>query len=170
MQVKDHLQALSDDGKIRVEKIGSGNWYWSFLSEEKQRRDDAWGKLTEELGKVEGSLGELEGKLREASEKRGGDDDEERGGLLGAKLELDGEIGVLREELEGYKDGDPGEVERRRKEVRALQARAEVWTDNIGILEGYMLDLMGGDRERLDGMKRELYGDEYVEGEGLKEL
>ena len=32
------------------------------------------------------------------------------------------------------------------------------------------MNLMAGDREKLDGMKRELYGDEYVEGEGLKEL
>ncbi|KAL9067887.1 MAG: hypothetical protein Q9161_006611 [Pseudevernia consocians] len=169
MQVKDYLQALSDEGKIRVEKIGSGNWYWSFLSVEKQSRSNALGKLKEELAKVEESLGELEEKITEASEKRG-EDGEDRGRLVSAKLEFDREVEVLRKELEGYRDGDPGEVERRRKEIKELQARAEVWTDNIGILEGYMLNLMGGDREKLDGMKRELYGDEYVEGEGLKEL
>ena len=169
MQVKDYLQALSDEGKIRVEKIGSGNWYWSFLSEERKSRESVLGKLKEELAKAEGSLGELEEKVKEASEKRG-EDDEDRGKLVSAKLELDGEVGVLRKELEGYKDGDPEEVERKRKEIGALRDRTEVWTDNIGILEGYMMNLMGGDRERLDGMKRELYGDEYVEGEGLKEL
>ena len=169
MQVKDYLQALSDEGKIRVEKIGSGNWYWSFLSVEKQSRANALGTLKEELAKVEESLGDLEEKIREASEKRG-EDGEDRGRLVSAKLEFDREVEVLRKELEGYKDGDPGEVERRRKKIKGLQARAEVWTDNIGILEGYMLNLMGGDREKLDGMKRELYGDEYVEGEGLKEL
>lgn len=169
MQVKDYLQALSDEGKIRVEKIGSGNWYWSFLSEEKKSRENVLGKLKEELAKVEGSLEELEEKLKEASEKTG-EDDEDRSELVSAKLELDGEVGVLRKELEGYKDGDPGEVERKRKDIKTLQARAELWADNIGVLEGYMLSLMGGDREKLDGMKRELYGDEYVEGEGLKEL
>ena len=169
MQVKDYLQALSDEGKIRVEKIGSGNWYWSFLSEEKKNRENEVGKLKGELAKVEGSLGELEDKVREASEKRGGDN-EDRGKLVSAKLELDVEIGGLRKELEGYKDGDPGEVERRRKEIKFLQARAETWTDNIGILECYLLGLMGGNREGSNEMKRELYGDEYVEGEGLREL
>ena len=169
MQVKDYLQALSDEGKIRVEKIGSGNWYWSFLSEEKKSRDSTLGTLKDELAKVEGSLGELDERVKEASEKRG-EDDEDRGGLVSAKLELDGEIGVLKKELEGYKDGDPGEVERRRKETKALQAMAETWTDNIGILESYMLGLLGGNREGLDEMKREIYGDEYVEGEGLKEM
>ena len=169
MQVKDYLQALSDEGRIRVEKIGSGNWYWSFLSEEKKTRDNVLGNLKEELGKVQGSLEDLEAKVREASEKRG-EDDEDRGRLVSAQLELHGEVAVLKKELEGYKDGDPGEVERRRKESKALQAKAEVWTDNISILEGYALGLMGGDREQLDAVKRELYGDQYVEGEGLKEL
>ena len=169
MQVKDYLQALSDEGKIRVEKIGSGNWYWSFLSEEKRNRDSTLGTLKDELTKVEGSLEELEEKVREASEKRG-EDDEDRGGLVSAKLELEGEVGSLKKELEGYKDGDPGEVERRRQEIKSLQARAETWTDNIGILETYMLGLLGGNREGLDGLKREIYGEEYVEGEGLREM
>lgn len=169
MQVKDYLQALSDEGKIRVEKIGSGNWYWSFPSEEKRSRESVLGKLKEELAKAKGSLEELGERVKQASEKRG-EDDEGRGELVSAKLELDGEIAVLRKELDGYKDGDPGEVEKRRKEIETLQGRAEMWTDNIGILEGYMLHLIGGDREKLDGMKRELYGDEYVEGEGLKEM
>ena len=169
MQVKDYLQALSDEGKIRVEKIGSGNWYWSFLSEERKSRESVLGKLKEELAKAEGSLGELEEKVKEASEKRG-EDDEDRGQLVRLKLHLVGAVGVVRIVVVGSLDGDPGEVERKRKEMGALRARAEVWTDNIGILEGYMMNLIGGDRERLDGMKRELYGDEYVEGEGLKEL
>lgn len=169
MQVKDYLQALSDDGRIRVEKIGSGNWYWSFLSEEKRSRDSTLGTLKEDLAKVEGLAVELEEKVRKANEQRG-EDDEDRGSLVSAKLELDGEIGVLKKELEGYKDGDPGEVEWRRKEIKALQANAEVWTDNIGILESHMLGLLGGNREGLDEMKREIYGDEYVEGEGLKEM
>ena len=169
MQVKDYLQALSDEGRIRVEKIGSGNWYWSFLSEEKKSRDNVLGKLKDELGKVQGSLGELEAKVREASEKRG-EDDEDRGRLFSAQLELKGEVEILKKELEGYKDGDPGVLDRRRRESTVLQAKAEVWTDNIRVLEGYTLGLMGGDREKLDAVKRELYGDEYVEGEGLKEL
>ena len=169
MQVKDYLQALSDEGKIRVEKIGSGNWYWSFLSEEKKSRDSTLETLKDELVKVEGSLGELEEKVKEASEKRG-EDDEGRGDLVNAKLELDGEVGSLKKELEGYKDSDPGEVESRRKEIKALQARAETWTDNIGILESYLLGLFHGNREGLEEMKREIYGEEYAEGEGLKEM
>ena len=168
MQVKDFLQALSDEGQIRVEKIGSGNWYWSFASEAKKERTDTMAKLREEKEKVEASLGEMDAKVREASALRGQDPDRE--GLIERRLALELEVEGLRKELEGYKDGDPGEVDRRRKEIKAYQMKTENWTDNIGILEGQMLSSMGGDREKLDGIKREVYGDEYVEGEGLGEL
>ena len=168
MAVKDYLQALTDEGRIRVEKIGSGNWYWSFASEEKKSRENTLAKLRDEKMKVDASLRELEGKVKEASALRG--EDPEREGLVGRRLVLEHEVDVLRKELEGYKDADPGEVERRRKEIKVLRGEAERWTDNIGILEGQMLDMMGGDREKLDGIQREVYGNEYVEGEGLREL
>ncbi len=168
MVVKDYLQALSDEGRIRVEKIGSGNWYWSFASEEKKARDDVMGKLRDEKAKVDATLQELEVKVKEAKELRGEDPDREA--LVERRLALEYDVGTLRKELEGYKDGDPGEVDRRRKEIQFLQTKAEKWTDNIGILEGQMLNSLGGDREKLDGIKREVYGDEYLEGEGLREL
>lgn len=168
MQVKDFLQALSDEGQIRVEKIGSGNWYWSFASEAKKERTDAMSKLRDEKEKVDESLSELGAKVKEAMATRGHDPDRE--GLIEKRLALEHEVEALRIELEGYKDGDPGEVDKRRKEITAYQVKAERWTDNIGILEGQMLNSLGGDREKLDGIKRELYGDEYAEGEGLREL
>lgn len=168
MAVKDFLQALSDEGRIRVEKIGSGNWYWSFASEEKKTRDDVMRKLRDEKMKVDAALQELEGKVKGASALR--DEDPDREVLIEKRLLLEHEVGDLNQELEGFKDGDPGEVERRRKEIKVLRSKAERWSDNIGILEGQMLNLMGGDKEKLEGIKREVYGDEYVEGEGLREL
>ena len=168
MAVKDYLQALSDEGRIRVEKIGSGNWYWSFASEEKKTREVVMEKLRDEKLKVDSTLVELDAAVKEARALKG--DDPDREGLVEKRLLLEHEVGVLRKELEGYKDGDPGEVERRRKEIKVLQAKAERWTDNIDILEGQMLSLMGGDREKLDGIRREIYGNEYIEGEGLREL
>ena len=168
MQVKDYLQALSDEGKIHVEKIGSGNWYWSFLSEEKNARDVTLGSLKAEKGKLEAAVEELEGKMRDASEKRGVDDG--RAELADRKIVLDSEVVELRRELESYKDSDPVEVEKKAKEVGGFKAAAERWTDNIMILEGYLKDLMGGNTESMDEVKRQVYGNEYVEGEGLREL
>ena len=169
MQVKDYLQALHDEGRIHVEKIGSGNWYWSFLSEEKNSRDTTIGKLKEEKEKIDTAIAELEGKVKAAKKERGGDD-EGRGELIERRLVLEEEVGSLRIELDGYKENDPGEVERLRKEVVAFRAGAERWTDNIGTLEGRVVQMTGGDREQVEGIRRTVYGGEYVEGEGLKEL
>ncbi len=169
MQVKDYLQALSDEGKIHVEKIGSGNWYWSFLSEETKARSDTLEKLREDKEKTDVAVQELDFKVKEASERREGEDGG-RGELVNVHTMLQEETKALKEELEQYRDGDPGEVVRRKEEVKGLREKAERWTDNVGLLEGWLLRMLGGDRAALEDMRKGLYEGEYVEGEGLKEL
>ncbi|KAI9880012.1 MAG: hypothetical protein M1830_005931 [Pleopsidium flavum] len=63
MQVKDYLQALSDGGKICVEKIGSGNWYWSFAGKEKKKKTDVLDELKVKKARVEKSIRELREKI-----------------------------------------------------------------------------------------------------------
>jgi hypothetical protein len=75
MQVKDYLQALSDDNKIRVEKIGSGNWYWSFPSDEKKAKEAMLERAQEEFNKANATLTELQAKVDEAGAAREDDDD-----------------------------------------------------------------------------------------------
>lgn len=53
MQVKDYLQALLDDSKICVEKIGNGNWYWSFPNDEKKTKDAALSTAQDDYVKAE---------------------------------------------------------------------------------------------------------------------
>lgn len=168
MQVKDYLQALSDEGKIHVEKIGSGNWYWSFASEEKKNRESIIDGLKKEQEKLKASVAELEAKFTQVRESKG--EDEGRADLVERQTALEQEVETLKKELEGYKDTDPGEVDRRRKEVDNFKAMAEMWTDNIGILEGKLKEMLNGDSEQLEQIKRDVYDDDYVEGEGLKEL
>ena len=169
MQVKEYLQALSDEGKIRVEKIGCGNWYWSFLSEEKKTRDNVLEQLREEKDKIDAAMQELREKVTEANGLRE-EGEEGRAELVTVQADLVQEVILLKEELDQYRDGDPGELDRKREEIRAFRAKAEQWTDNLGILEGWLAKALGGDRERMEGIRRTYYGDEYVEGEGLKEL
>jgi hypothetical protein len=74
MQVKDYLQSLSDDSKIRVEKIGSGNWYWSFPSDDKKAKDIALSRAQEEYSKADTTATELQAKIDDAGAARGEDD------------------------------------------------------------------------------------------------
>ena len=168
MQVKEYIQALSDEGQLRVEKIGSGNWYWSFLSEEKRARDGVLSTLTNEKEKVMKSVDELRKSVESAGKGREGEDGERTELLIlheARKAEVDG----LKVELEGYKDGDPEEVVRKRREVELLKVKTAQWTDNIYCLEEYLKEIAGGDGELLESVRKMYYGDEYVEGEGLRE-
>jgi hypothetical protein len=173
MQVKDYLQALSDEGRIRVEKIGSGNWYWSFAGEEKKKKQDVLDGLRADKAKVDASARELEEKIEEAGRIRGGmkqGEGSERQGLLEKREILMREVEGLKKELMGYSENDPEEIARRSEEVEWYKLAAERWTDNIYVLEGYLSTLTGGDREALEQIRLLYYGSEYVEGEGLREL
>ncbi|KAH0541668.1 hypothetical protein FGG08_003899 [Glutinoglossum americanum] len=173
MQVKDYLQALSDDGKIRVEKIGSGNWYWCFLSEEKKNREKIMEDLNAEKERVSVSVVDLQDKIEDEGAAREDDSEEEDGqdrqGLKEAYANLQQQTRVLHTELSSYSDNDPTEVLRKREQVAALMASAERWTDNIYALESYLLEVTQ-DREAIENIRCEYYGGEYVEGEGLTEL
>ena len=173
MSVKEHIQALVDEGEVRVEKIGSGNWYWSFGSEEKKARE----KGLNDLGEEHRGLGSKVGILRKEIETRKGDLEEDDGGegqerekLLARSEELNKRVERLKGELGKYEDGDPKLLEERKAQARRARERAEVWTENCWVLEGYVRDQLGVDGEGLEGLRRDVYGEEYVEGEGLSEL
>ena len=71
MQVKDYLQALSDESMIRVEKIGSGNWYWSFPSDARKSKETALDKAQLDYTKAHATTMELQAKVDEAGAARG---------------------------------------------------------------------------------------------------
>lgn len=134
--------------------------------------------LEEEKAKVDGCVAELEDRLRMVEMERRreeveaeGEGGKEEGGLVmmrekGLREEVEG----LRRELVGYRDGDPGEVVKKKREAEMFRETAERWTDNVGVLEGWLKGVLGGDRERMEGIRKMFYGDEYMEGEGLREL
>lgn len=146
--------------------------------------------LEEEKTKLDGCVAELEEKLRrvemerrreaEEEEEEDNDEDGERRGegeegeglmmMIRREKDLREELEELRRELMGYRDGDPVEIVKKKREVEVCKERAERWTDNLGVLEGWLKGVLGGDRERMEGIRKMFYGDEYVEGEGLRDL
>ena len=77
MVVKDYLQALSDEGLIRVEKIGSGNWYWAFVSDAKNGKEKVLNDLRKEEEKLKKSVAEVDEMIKEEETKREDDVDYE---------------------------------------------------------------------------------------------
>ncbi|KAI9882318.1 MAG: autophagy protein 5 [Watsoniomyces obsoletus] len=174
MQVKDYLQALSDEGKIRVERIGSGNWYWSFVTEEKRNKEKMLESLKTEYEKVHVAVAGLRIKTEEANAAReedgGGSEGQDRASLAETQTALQAEVQALRAELALYKDNDPMEIQTKKEMTVVERANAERWTDNIYILEQHYLEMIGRDYQQLQQLQQMLYGGEYVEGEGLAEL
>ncbi len=167
MQVKDYLKDLQDENMITVEKIGSGNWYWSFGSDALKGRQNELAKLNAENDQLHCVIGQFRGEI---GERESGAGEEEEKEVLRVKWEsTKAEVEALRKELDSYRDGDPAEVMKKKKEIEGLKEKAERWTDNIYALETYVIQLAQGDRDALEGLRREHYGIDYVEGEGLRE-
>jgi hypothetical protein len=171
MGVREHVQALIDDGTVTIEKIGSGNWYWSFVGAEGERRRGMLEHARNELEKVKGQCEDVE---REVVEKEQeilcvDEDSEARKEAEGRVENLSGEVKALREELGRYADNDPVEMERKMEAVTALKEEVECVTGQIESMEGWWR-AQGTPREELKHMKQQWYGDEYDEEEqALKE-
>ncbi|KAL4941845.1 hypothetical protein BDV06DRAFT_193705 [Aspergillus oleicola] len=178
IQVKDYIQELTDDGKIRVEKIGSGNWYWCFGGDEKKERERQLTQLRKDVDRVRTSCKRAQADM--AVRKQARDQEVELGGAAGEeewerlmerKRALELERNRLQAEWMAVSTTGEGKgVGQMREEIDECRERAQTWTDNIYVLEEYVRKLTGGDREVMQAVQRECYGDEYVEGEGLREL
>jgi hypothetical protein len=175
MQVKDVLQGLQDENLIRGEKIGSGNWYWCFTSDAKKLKENTINTLKAEESKLVASIAETERQIEEGMAQR--EDDREmlegngmdRKTLLEAHDALLKEADILDKELASYSDSDPAEIQRKMEEVLNLKASAIRWTDNIEALECMLTDVTN-DRNQTALIMQNACGDEYIPGEGLREL
>jgi hypothetical protein len=175
MQVKDYVQTLLDESQIRVEKIGSGNWYWSFKSDAKKSKENMLNKLKDEECKLTTSIANIERTIEEETAERKEDDGMlegsgiDRKGLMTAHEALTKETEVLDRELALYSDNDPTEMLRKVEETKELKRSAMAWTDNIESLECYIIGLLG-DRTAVAQLMQTACGSEYIIGEGLKDL
>ncbi|ORY12125.1 meiotic nuclear division protein 1, partial [Clohesyomyces aquaticus] len=177
MAVKDYLQSLSDDNKIRVEKIGSGNWYWSFPSDDKKTKEAALEKAQDEYDKASATVAELQAEVEEAGNAREDDEDMllEAGGdrktLITKNATLTKELESLRMELAAYSEQDPVEMDKKNEETQRFRNDAEKYTDQILSMEGWLKEHVGSDKEQWVNLMKMCYGEEFDEEEGgLREL
>jgi len=175
---KDYLQSLQDDSKINVEKIGSGNWYWSFPSETHKLHQLAHSEALTAHAKTLTAVQDLRTRVSAATAQRQEDDEtlnhqsstETRASLSATHVQLSSELSTLRAELAAYSDSDPTELERKGGEVAGLRAQVEGLGDEICGMEQWLRERVG-DPERMAGMLEELYGREFdVETGSLREV
>lgn len=172
MHVKDYLQSLSDDNKIRVEKIGSGNWYWSFPSDEKKAKDAALVKAREENSKAHAATAELQCKVEAAGAARAEEIGGDRSTLTAKHAVLLQELEKLRGELNAYSEQDPVEMEKKVADIQQSRLDVNKCSDQILTMESWLNAQLGcGDRQHVLTVLRMLYKDEYdEEDETLREI
>lgn len=183
IQVKEYIQYLTDENRLRVEKIGSGNWYWTFGSDERKQHELQLDRVKTEVEQAHQSSSEAVAALaaettrREQEGERDSSDssasrEAERTALQDQRAELQVTVDRLRGVVAAAQTGDSVSskgVLQVRDELAGFRQQAMQWTDDIYLLEEYLRRLAGGDREIVAAVQRECYGDEYVEG-GLREM
>lgn len=70
MQIKNVLKALTDNSLVKVEKIGSGNYYWAFPSDTKVAIKLKIEKLTQSITSLESELVNLQSQLDQEEKSR----------------------------------------------------------------------------------------------------
>ncbi|KAJ5094328.1 GAJ protein [Penicillium angulare] len=126
IQVKEYIQTLTDENLIRVEKIGSGNWYWSFGSDAKLERERQLNRVQTEVEKARKSYTELTAALAAETTRRKEDEAEAMATITtgtNVNVEVEGEgdietaqtgIDALRQHLLDVRNGLEAEVHRLR--------------------------------------------------------
>lgn len=163
---------------IRVEKIGSINWYWSFPGEEHHTKQQAVEKVTKERDSLLGQVALTRGLLAEKQqcEDKQASWIEQAEGLSreaaeAKKQNLKTDIAKLKSELTKYASRDPQELERMRQKLCQLKDRAEEATEKIWVWERWFRNTAGMIEEEIIEMGRAGYGEEWDENEKcLREL
>ncbi|RVD83611.1 uncharacterized protein DFL_007992 [Arthrobotrys flagrans] len=145
MQVRDYLAALVDDNKIRVEKIGSGNWYWCFKGDEKRQMENEVKGLEKEVRGLEGRVGEVKQEIEGEEEKNwgGGEEKAKRAKMMKDLQTLSKEKAELEKELALYADNDPAHIDRLRELLLLLKTAANEHTNNIYSIDSYLKGTAG---------------------------
>lgn len=83
---------------------------------------------------------------------------------------LEAEVKTLTTERDEWENAVGRSIEDMRAEIEKMRKETSECTDNIYNLEAHLDSLAGGDKETMEMIRQECYGDLYVEGEGLADL
>eukprot|EP01095_Lingulamoeba_sp_RSL-Kostka_P003165 TRINITY_DN1406_c0_g1_i1.p1 TRINITY_DN1406_c0_g1~~TRINITY_DN1406_c0_g1_i1.p1 ORF type:complete len:206 (-),score=59.86 TRINITY_DN1406_c0_g1_i1:299-916(-) len=133
---KEILLGLVDDGWANGDKIGAGNFYWCFPSQELITRNNKISANSEEIKNLEDTLQSLEKKLEISKVNK--EQTEERKEQLKILNELEEKNNSLRAELVENQAFDPELIEDMTLDIKTAKEAANRWTDNIFSIRSYV--------------------------------
>ncbi|KAK9238272.1 meiotic nuclear division protein 1 [Lipomyces kononenkoae] len=138
MQIKDVLQGLIDDSLVRCEKIGSGNYYWSFPSDASRSRILNLESIRRKVEAGNENVALLDEKLQ--LERAARENTEEREALLKDVDIKQSKLSALHAAISKYSDCDPELLENQRDALATAKEAVNRWTDNIFSVIGFFRD------------------------------
>ena len=134
--IKDVNQTLVHDGKVQTDKMGSGNFFWSFPSKELQDRKSKKEQLTRQrdLARIQANASQEAVTAAETSRNAS-----DRPTKIRRLEQLAAEEARLDLVFEQNKKNDPLEIARVVKSAKMTQAAASRWTDNVWALKSYLV-------------------------------
>ena len=139
--VKDVLQSLVDDDLVRVDKIGTMNWYWSFPGEASNKATMALENAEATKARFEQEKAALEKEL--AKVKKQNPETGERDALIAKLTEAKAINERLKAELSAFSSSNPETVEAMREGAKLSKQAANLWTDNVFMMKSWVESKMG---------------------------
>jgi hypothetical protein len=162
--IKDIVQSLVDDKLVCQDKIGSGNFFWSFPAQafvEAKARCDG---LEAALARDAAAVLEVEGRLKALEAQKGGAAAAAaRAAGLARVEELRARAAALDKELAAHADNDPEVLTALLAKAKAAKGAADRWTDNTWALKSYLVKKFGRDPKEADKLLCITDGFDYVE-------
>jgi len=136
--VKDLIEELVADGLVEKEKIGSGNYYWSFPVTAALKQQQQAEQASAQAEKLAAALDGLRARKESLEAPRA--DTTERRALLQQLQALQKESAELDQELSTF--ADPDAVRKLDAYAKTSRAAANRWTDNVFVVLSFYKNRM----------------------------
>ncbi|TDH67351.1 hypothetical protein CCR75_004125 [Bremia lactucae] len=147
--VKDVNQALVDDALVDCDKIGSGNYFWSFPSKLSQSRKRKLSELQQRRQVAQEELAQIRQKIQAQQQLRS--ESEVRVGKLQRLKELKTKIESLHNKAQHLAENDPAILKELEHKVRLSKEGADRWTDNVYTLKSWVVQKRGVEGKEVVG-------------------
>ncbi|KTW27466.1 uncharacterized protein T551_02965 [Pneumocystis jirovecii RU7] len=129
--IKDILQSLVDDGIVKMDKIGTTNYFWSFPSEARQSRQLRITTMEKQLETLQTEARTLQNQINQEMNQR--EDSQLRTSLLKNVTEKEKKHMEIVKNLERYRDLDPTVIEAKKKATQIAKDAANRWTGALRV-------------------------------------
>ena|SRR3989338_10071114 len=161
--VKQVLQTVVADGLVESDKIGSGQYYWSFPSQALVQKRNRYAVMLKDVESLRAQKAQLAAAAKEAEKARSGDPDRDE--KLARLAELRAVHATLSDEKRQFAESDPETVQAMVRESSVSLDAANRWTDNIYSLRSWMVKQYGMEGSAFDEAFRIPADFDYVPAE-----